>query len=43
MIHASAKIHPSSIIEEGAKIGENVVIGPFCIVERVLKLAKAPC
>lgn len=32
MIHPSAKIHPSSIIEDGAKIGENVVIGPFCVI-----------
>ena len=23
-------IHPTSIIEEGAQIGENVTIGPFC-------------
>ncbi len=30
MIAASARIHPSSIIDEGAHIGENVVIGPFC-------------
>ncbi|MDY4595093.1 MAG: acyl-ACP--UDP-N-acetylglucosamine O-acyltransferase [[Pasteurella] aerogenes] len=40
MIHASAKIHPSSIVEEGAKIGENVVIGPFCIVERGVEIGK---
>ena len=25
-------IHPSAIIEEGAKIGEGCIIGPFCIV-----------
>lgn len=30
MIAASARIHPSSIIDEGAQIGENVIIGPFC-------------
>ncbi|MFC0180075.1 acyl-ACP--UDP-N-acetylglucosamine O-acyltransferase [Thorsellia kenyensis] len=31
-IHKSAVIHPSSVIEAGAKIGENVTIGPFCTV-----------
>lgn len=40
MIHSSAKIHPSSIIEEGAKIGENVVIGPFCIVGADVEIGK---
>ena len=34
MIDPSAKIHPTSIIEEGAVIGANVVIGPFCIIEK---------
>ncbi len=29
-ISASARIHPSSVIEDGATIGENVNIGPFC-------------
>jgi UDP-N-acetylglucosamine acyltransferase len=32
MIAASAKIHPSSVIESGAVIGENVKIGPFCYI-----------
>lgn len=32
MIAASAKIHPLSVVEEGAVIGENVVVGPFCHV-----------
>lgn len=31
-IAASAKIHPMSVIEDGAEIGERVVIGPFCHV-----------
>ncbi|HBF30324.1 acyl-ACP--UDP-N-acetylglucosamine O-acyltransferase [Rhizobium sp.] len=31
-ISASARIHPSSVIEDGAVIGENVTIGPFCYV-----------
>lgn len=38
MIHPSAKIHPTALIEEGAVIGEDVFIGPFCIVEVLLKL-----
>lgn len=28
----SAKIHPTAIIEEGAKLGENVEVGPYCLV-----------
>jgi UDP-N-acetylglucosamine acyltransferase len=32
MISASARIHPLSVIENGAVIGENVTIGPFCHV-----------
>ncbi|HEV7246830.1 MAG TPA: acyl-ACP--UDP-N-acetylglucosamine O-acyltransferase [Shinella sp.] len=32
MIAASAKIHPLSVIEDGAVVGENVVVGPFCHV-----------
>ncbi|TCP94972.1 acyl-[acyl-carrier-protein]--UDP-N-acetylglucosamine O-acyltransferase [Cricetibacter osteomyelitidis] len=40
MIHASAKIHPSAIVEEGAKIAENVVIGPFCVVENNVTIGK---
>lgn len=26
-------IHPSAVIESGAKLGENVVVGPFCFIE----------
>lgn len=33
MIHESAQIHPSAIVEEGAVIGANVKIGPFCFVD----------
>ena len=25
-------IHPTAIIKQGAKIGENCVIGPYCVV-----------
>lgn len=32
MIAASAKIHPLSVVEDGAEVGDNVVIGPFCHV-----------
>ncbi|PHM36901.1 acyl---UDP-N-acetylglucosamine O-acyltransferase [Xenorhabdus mauleonii] len=32
MIDQSAIIHPSSIVEEGAIIGANVRIGPFCFI-----------
>lgn len=32
MIDATAVIHPSSIIEEGAVIGARVHIGPFCYI-----------
>ncbi len=27
-----ARIHPSSVVEDGARIGDDVVIGPFCHV-----------
>lgn len=29
-ISASAKIHPTTLVEDGAIIGDNVFIGPFC-------------
>ncbi|EKT53406.1 acyl-ACP--UDP-N-acetylglucosamine O-acyltransferase [Providencia sneebia] len=32
MIDKTASIHPSSIIEDGASIGANVRIGPFCYI-----------
>lgn len=31
-IHNSAKIHPSAIIEDGARIGENAIIEAFCVI-----------
>ncbi|MEL7428841.1 MAG: acyl-ACP--UDP-N-acetylglucosamine O-acyltransferase [Pseudomonadota bacterium] len=34
----SQNIHPSSIIEDGALIGENVKIGPFCHIGAKVKL-----
>ncbi|WP_432735790.1 acyl-ACP--UDP-N-acetylglucosamine O-acyltransferase [Maridesulfovibrio sp. FT414] len=30
----ATEIHPSSIVDPGAQLGENVKIGPFCVVER---------
>lgn len=30
MISKSARIHPSALVEDGATIGDNVSIGPFC-------------
>lgn len=32
MIDKSAFIHPTAIVEDGAVLGANVHIGPFCIV-----------
>ena len=29
---AETRIHPSAVIEEGARIGQGVTIGPFCVV-----------
>ncbi|WP_226781067.1 acyl-ACP--UDP-N-acetylglucosamine O-acyltransferase [Oceaniglobus trochenteri] len=31
-IDASARIHPSAVIEDGARIGPRVEIGPFCVI-----------
>ena len=28
-----AQIHPTAIVDSGAELGSNVVIGPFCIVD----------
>ena len=28
----SVEIHPTAIVEEGAKFGDNVKIGPYCII-----------
>ncbi len=32
MIDKTAKIHPSSVVEDGAVIGANCEIGPFCVI-----------
>ncbi len=39
-IHSTAQIHPTSIIEDGANIGENVKIGPFCIIGKDVEISK---
>jgi UDP-N-acetylglucosamine acyltransferase len=31
-VASSARVHPTSIVEDGATIGENVRIGPFCMI-----------
>ena len=31
-------VHPTSIIEDGAKIGKNVRIGPYCIIEKEVEI-----
>ena len=29
----SAQVHPSSVISPEARLGEGVVVGPFCVIE----------
>ena len=31
-IASTARIHPLAVVEDGATIGENAVIGPFCYI-----------
>jgi UDP-N-acetylglucosamine acyltransferase len=40
MIHESAQIHPTAIVEEGAIIGANVTIGPFCTVDSKVEIGE---
>ena len=40
MISATARIHPMSIVEDGAVIGDNVKIGPFCHVGPYVRLGE---
>lgn len=37
-IAASARIHPTAIIDPQAEIGENVQIGPYCIIEGAVRI-----
>ncbi|XKM13382.1 acyl-ACP--UDP-N-acetylglucosamine O-acyltransferase [Orbaceae bacterium ac157xtp] len=39
-IDKTAIVHPSSIIEDGAIIGENVTIGPFCYIGANVEIGK---
>ncbi|MGX9417122.1 acyl-ACP--UDP-N-acetylglucosamine O-acyltransferase [Vibrio sp. RC27] len=38
MIHESAQIHPTAVVEDGAVIGANVKIGPFCLVDSKVEI-----
>ncbi|WBU57874.1 acyl-ACP--UDP-N-acetylglucosamine O-acyltransferase [Paracoccus sediminicola] len=37
---ADARIHPSAIVEDGAQIGPDVTIGPFCVIGPQVRLAR---
>ena len=36
----SNRIHPSAIIEDGAKLAQNVCIGPYCVIGRNVEIGK---
>ena len=36
----SAVIHPTAIVQEGAILGENVQIGPYCIVDAEVEIGE---
>lgn len=40
MIHETAQIHPLAVVEEGAVIGANVKIGPFCYVDSKVEIGE---
>jgi UDP-N-acetylglucosamine acyltransferase len=40
MIHETAQIHPTSVIEDGAVVGANVKIGPFCYVDSKVEIGE---
>ncbi|HEY6462753.1 MAG TPA: acyltransferase [Polyangiaceae bacterium] len=33
-LHAAPRIHPPSVVAEGARLGEDVVVGAFCFVAK---------
>lgn len=37
---ATAKIHPTSVISPKAEIGDEVIIGPYCVIQDGVKLGK---
>ena len=43
MIDATARIHPSSVIEQGARIGAGDEIGPFCHIGPEVTLHEGVC
>ncbi|BBU62637.1 acyl-[acyl-carrier-protein]--UDP-N-acetylglucosam ine O-acyltransferase [Methylosinus sp. C49] len=38
LMTSSARIHPSAVVEAGARLGEDVVIGPFCHIGAEVEL-----
>ncbi len=40
MIHETAKIHPAAVVEEGAKIGANVTVGPFTYITSTVEIGE---
>ncbi|MGB2079574.1 MAG: acyl-ACP--UDP-N-acetylglucosamine O-acyltransferase [Vibrio sp.] len=40
MIHETAQIHPSAVVEQGAKIGANVVVGPFTYITSTVEIGE---
>lgn len=38
LIDPSAKISPLAVLEEGAVVGKNVEIGPFCVIGKDVKI-----
>ena len=39
----SARVHPSAVVEPGAELGDDVVVGPFCHVGTGVELGAASC
>ncbi len=40
MIHETAQIHPAAVVEEGAKIGANVTVGPFTYITSTVEIGE---
>lgn len=38
MIAKTSKIHPLALVEDNVSIGENTIVGPFCIIRRGAKI-----
>lgn len=41
-ISAEAQIHPTAIVEEGAKVAAGAQIGPYSVIAAMWKLVRAP-